>query len=565
MVPEGMNESEKRGPDFIRQIIRQDLDSGKIKRVVTRFPPEPNGYLHIGHAKAIVLNFSIAKEFGGCCHLRFDDTNPERENTEFVKAMEEDIRWLGFEWEGETRYASSYFSRLYEWAVELVRAGKAYIDNQSPEEISRGRGTPATKGIDSPWRERSVEENLAFLEKMRQGLMKEGECVLRAKIDMQHVNILMRDPPIYRILRVAHHRSGTEWSIYPMYDFAHCLEDAIEGITHSLCSLEFENHRPVYDWFLDNVTVEHRPRQYEFARLSLTNTVLSKRHLRRLVEEGHVSGWDDPRMPTLRGMRRRGYPPEALRNFIRRIGVSKVNSIIKQEYLDFHVREQLNRETHRRMAVLAPVKLTIANWPDGKVEAIRLENLPGESSAGSREVDFCGELWVERGDYMDDPPCKWFRLGLQREVRLKGAYFVRVREVLRDDEGCPVEIICEYDPESRGGETPDGRKVKGTIHWLSRQHSLRAEIRLYGGLLAIEDSARMEEGCGPADYLNPSSLEVLHEARVESSLAGAAPESRFQFMRSGYFVADREEYSPERLVFNRIVGLRDTWARIAGR
>ena len=561
-----MSDEKKRGPDFIRRIIKDDLDSGRTARVVTRFPPEPNGCLHIGHAKAFALNFSVAEEFGGICRLRYDDTNPDREDEEFVKGIEEDIRWMGFQWEGEPRHASSYFHQFYEWALELVRAGKAYVDHQSPEEIVENRGTPTRPGIDSPCRNRSVQENLEWLEKMKSGQLEEGSCVLRAKIAMDHVNILMRDPAIYRIRRAVHHRTGDEWCIYPMYDFAHGYEDAVEGVTHSLCSLEFENHRPLYDWFIENVSVPCRPRQYEFARLNLSHTILSKRHLRRLVDEGHVGGWDDARMPTLRGMRRRGYPPEAIRKFIDEIGVSRVNSLVDSEFLNFHVREHLNTHAHRRMAVLNPVKLTLTNWPEGKIEAFTAENNPGNPREGTRELFFSGELWVERDDYMDNPPRKWFRMALGREVRLKYAYYITVTHVIRDDEGEPVEILCTYDPDSRGGDTPDGRRVKGTLHWVSRHNAVNAELRLYDHLITLEDIGEAEEGTEFLNYLNPDSEIRLFGARVEPALAEAAPEQRFQFLRNGYFTADRYDHVPrESPVFNRIVGLRDSWAKIAGR
>ncbi len=557
-------EDKVRGLDFIRQIIKDDLESGKIQQVVTRFPPEPNGYLHIGHAKAFTLNFSVAEEFGGICRLRYDDTNPEKEDEEFVRAIEDDIRWMGFNWEGKPRYASSYFHQFYEWAVELIKAGKAYVDHQSPEEIVENRGTPTRPGVDSPYRNRSIEENLELLERMKAGELEEGSCVLRAKIAMDHVNILMRDPTIYRIRKESHHQTGDEWCIYPMYDFAHGFEDAIEGVTHSLCSLEFENHRPLYDWFINNVSVPCRPHQYEFARLNLTHTIMSKRYLRKLVEEHHVRGWDDPRMPTLRGMRRRGYPAAAIRRFIEEIGVSKVNSLVDMEFLNFHVREELNRSAERRMAVLNPVKLTITNWPQGKVDVFTAENNPEDPSAGTREIEFTGELWVERDDYMDDAPKKWFRMAPGREVRLKYTYFVTVQDVLRDAEGEVEEILCTYDPESRGGESPDGRKVKGTLHWLSRHNAADAEVRLYDHLITLEDVGKVEEGKEFLDYLNPESEVILQSAKVEPSLMSAAPEDRYQFLRNGYFAADRIDYEPgKRAVFNRIVGLRDSWAKIA--
>lgn len=558
-----MNSEKKRSLDFIRQIIKSDLDSGIVKSIVTRFPPEPNGYLHIGHAKAFLLNFSIAEEFGGICRLRYDDTNPEKEDAEFVKAIEEDIRWMGCQWEGEPCHASSYFEQFYKWALELVKSGKAYVDHQSPEEIVENRGTPTKPGTDSPYRNRTVEENLQLLEKMKSGELREGECVLRAKIAMDHVNILMRDPTIYRIRKESHHKTKNQWHIYPMYDFAHGYEDAIEGVTHSLCSLEFENHRPLYDWFLDNVSIPHRPRQYEFARLKLSHTIMSKRYLRNLVEDGHVHSWDDPRMPTLRGMRRRGFSAKAIRQFIEEIGVSKVNSLVDIEFLYFHVREELNSVAHRRMAVLNPVKLTISNWPKDKVDTFEAENLPNDSLAGSRKIQFSGELWVEREDYMDNPPRKWFRMAVGNEVRLKYAYYVTITEVIRNQNGDLTEILCTYDPKSRGGDTPDGRKVRGTLHWLSQHDAIDAEIRLYDHLMSLEDTNKMEEGKVFQDYLNPQS-EVTISAKIEPALINAENEERFQFLRNGYFVADRNLHVPgTKAVFNRIVGLRDTWAKIA--
>ncbi len=560
----GTGEEKTRGLDFIRQIIKEDLESGRVQKIVTRFPPEPNGYLHIGHAKAFSLSFSVAEEFGGICRLRYDDTNPEKEDEEFVRAIEEDIRWMGFEWEGEPRHASSYFDQFYGWAVELVKAGKAYVDHQSPEEMVENRGTPTRSGVDSPFRDRSVEENLDFLEKMKSGELDEGECVLRAKIAMDHVNILMRDPSMYRIRKETHHQTGDQWCIYPMYDFAHGYEDAIEGVTHSLCSLEFENHRPLYDWFIENVSVPHRPRQFEFARLNLTHTIMSKRYLRKLVEENHVHGWDDPRMPTLRGMRRRGYPAAALRKFIEEIGVSKVNSLVDVEFLNFHVREELNRSADRRMAVLNPLKLTITNWPAGKIDKFTAENNPGNPDAGNREIEFSGELWVERDDYMDDAPRKWFRMAPGKEVRLKYAYYITVDEILRNDDGEPRELLCSYDPESRGGEAPDGRKVKGTLHWVSRHDAVDTEVRLYDHLITLEDVSKVEDGKEFLDYINPESERILDNAKVEPALAAATPEDKIQFMRNGYFTADSKDHIPgAKPVFNRIVGLRDSWAKIA--
>jgi len=557
-------EREVRKADFIRSIIRADLESGRVRGVVTRFPPEPNGYLHIGHAKAFILNFSVAREFGGICRLRYDDTNPERESHEFIDAIKEDICWMGFEWDGEPRYASSYFDQFYEWACELVRLGRAYVDHQSPEEIVENRGTPTRPGRNSPYRNRGVEENLGLLEKMKSGEFEEGACILRAKIAMNHVNILMRDPPIYRIRKEAHHQTGEKWNIYPMYDFAHGYEDAIEGVTHSLCSLEFENHRAVYDWFIENVSTPCRPRQYEFAPLNLTHAVLSKRQLLRLVEEKRVRGWDDPRMPTLRGMRRRGFSASAIRRFIEEIGVSRANSLVDTEFLYFHVREELNRNAPRRMAVLDPVKLIITNWPEGRVESFAAENHPDKPELGSRNLSFSGELWVERSDYMDEAPRKWFRMALGREVRLKYAYLVTINEAHRGVDGKISALLCSYEPRSRGGRSPDNRKVKGALHWISCGEAVEAEIRLYDHLITLQDVSKVEEGRGFMDYVNPNSETIVQKARVEPSLANAAPEERFQFLRTGYFVADSVDHGTKP-VFNRIVGLRDTWAKLADR
>jgi len=557
-------EREVRKADFIRSIIRADLESGRVRGVVTRFPPEPNGYLHIGHAKAFILNFSVAREFGGICRLRYDDTNPERESHEFIDAIKEDICWMGFEWDGEPRYASSYFDQFYEWACELVRLGRAYVDHQSPEEIVENRGTPTRPGRNSPYRNRGVEENLGLLEKMKSGEFEEGACILRAKIAMNHVNILMRDPPIYRIRKEAHHQTGEKWNIYPMYDFAHGYEDAIEGVTHSLCSLEFENHRAVYDWFIENVSTPCRPRQYEFASLNLTHAVLSKRQLLRLVEEKRVRGWDDPRMPTLRGMRRRGFSASAIRRFIEEIGVSRANSLVDTEFLYFHVREELNRNAPRRMAVLDPVKLIITNWPEGRVESFAAENHPDKPELGSRNLSFSGELWVERSDYMDEAPRKWFRMALGREVRLKYAYLVTINEAHRGVDGEISALLCSYEPRSRGGRSPDNRKVKGALHWISCSEAVEAEIRLYDHLITLQDVSKVEEGREFMDYVNPNSETIVQKARVEPSLANAAPEERFQFLRTGYFVADSVDHGTKP-VFNRIVGLRDTWAKLADR
>jgi len=544
--------------NFIRDIIEQDLQTGKHQQVITRFPPEPNGYLHIGHAKSICLNFGIAAEFGGVCNLRFDDTNPEKEEAEFVRAIREDVRWLGFDWGDREYYASDYFDRLYEWARELIRKGLAYVDSQSAEEIRRTRGTLTEPGRNSPYRDRSVEENLDLFERMRAGEFPEGSHVLRAKIDMASGNLNLRDPVMYRISRAPHHRTGNRWSIYPMYDFAHGQSDSIEGVTHSICTLEFEDHRPLYDWFCEKLGIHH-PRQIEFARLNLSYTVLSKRKLARLVEENRVDGWDDPRMPTLSGLRRRGYTPEAIRGFCRRIGVAKKNSTADIRLLEHGLREDLNRRARRVMAVLRPVRVVILNYPEDRVEWFDAENNPEDASAGTRKLPFCRELFIETEDFMEDPPRKYFRLAPGREVRLKFAYYIRLEEIVRDPEtGSVVELRCTYDPASRGGSTPDGRKVRGTLHWVSARHALEATVRLYDRLFLVPDP----EAAGDdfMAHLNPRSLEVVRGAKVEPSLAEAAPGFLCQFLRHGYFCLDRES-RPEELVFNRSVPLRDSWAR----
>jgi len=564
-----MNEERNHGPDpageepgrldFVRQAVADDTARGRYGgRVVTRFPPEPNGYLHIGHAKSICLNFGIAAEFGGVCNLRFDDTNPEKEEAEFVRAIREDVRWLGFDWGDREYYASDYFDRLYEWARELIRKGLAYVDSQSAEEIRRTRGTLTEPGRNSPYRDRSVEENLDLFERMRAGEFPEGSHVLRAKIDMASGNLNLRDPVMYRISRAPHHRTGNRWSIYPMYDFAHGQSDSIEGVTHSICTLEFEDHRPLYDWFCEKLGIHH-PRQIEFARLNLSYTVLSKRKLARLVEENRVDGWDDPRMPTLSGLRRRGYTPEAIRGFCRRIGVAKKNSTADIRLLEHGLREDLNRRARRVMAVLRPVRVVILNYPEDRVEWFDAENNPEDASAGTRKLPFCRELFIETEDFMEDPPRKYFRLAPGREVRLKFAYYIRLEEIVRDPEtGSVVELRCTYDPASRGGSTPDGRKVRGTLHWVSARHALEATVRLYDRLFLVPDP----EAAGDdfMAHLNPRSLEVVRGAKVEPSLAEAAPGFLCQFLRHGYFCLDRES-RPEELVFNRSVPLRDSWAR----
>jgi glutaminyl-tRNA synthetase len=551
------------GPDFIRSIIIQDRLAGKNGgRVHTRFPPEPNGYLHIGHAKSICLNFGIAAEFGGLCNLRFDDTNPTKEEVEYVDSIQEDVRWLGFDWQDRLYYASDYFDRLYEYALQLVRDGKAYVDSLSPEEIRQYRGTLTEPGRNSPYRDRPIAENLDLFERMRRGEFAEGTHVLRAKIDMASPNINLRDPTIYRIRFAAHHRTGTKWCIYPMYDFTHCLSDSLEGITHSICTLEFENNRPLYDWFLDQLPVPCHPQQIEFARLNLSYTLMSKRKLLELVQGGHVRGWDDPRMPTISGLRRRGYTPESIRAFCDRIGVSKVNSTVDITLLEYFLREDLNRSAPRVMCVLRPLKVVIDNYPEGKVEELEAENNPEDPAAGTRKLAFSRELFIERDDFREDPPKKWFRLAPAAEVRLKQAFYITCTRVVKDPQtGEPRELHCTYDPASRGGWTSDGRKVLGTLHWVSAPHSLEAEVRLYDRLFGKENPG--EEG-GGADFqahLNPDSLQVLDGSRVEAGLKGARPLARYQFLRQGYFCVDSDS-TPERLVFNRTVTLKDTWAKI---
>ena len=548
------------GQDFIRDIVRADLESGRHKTVITRFPPEPNGYLHIGHAKSICLNFGVAEEFGGRCHLRFDDTNPPKEEQEYIDAIERDVRWLGFDWGKHLYHASDYFEQLYEWAEHLIRAGKAYVDDQSQEEMRANRGTLTEPGKNSPFRERSVEENLDLFRRMRAGEFKNGARVLRAKIDMASGNINLRDPVLYRILHATHPRTGDAWCIYPSYDFAHGQSDAIEHITHSICTLEFEDHRPLYDWFIENLPVPSQPHQYEFARLNMTYTVLSKRVLTELVRGGHVSGWDDPRMPTLAGLRRRGVPPEAIREFVKRIGVAKAYSVVEAAMFDFVVREVLNRTAPRRMAVLRPLKVVIENYPEGQTEELEAINNPEDPAAGTRKIRFGREIYVERDDFMENPPKKFFRLSPGKEVRLRYAYFVTCREAVKDASGEVVELRCTYDPETRGGNAPpDGRKVQATLHWVSAADSVPAEVRLYNPLFARPDP---DAGNFAAD-LNPNSLEVLEGARLEPALASDKGEEAVQFERQGYFIRDPDSKG-KRLVFNRTVGLRDSWAKVSG-
>jgi glutaminyl-tRNA synthetase len=546
------------GRDFIRDIIKADLDAGRHTGVVTRFPPEPNGYLHIGHAKSICLNFGVAQEFGGRCHLRFDDTNPVKEEQEYIDAIKKDVHWLGFDWGEHLYHASDYFEQLYEWAERLICDAKAYVDDQSPEQMRINRGTLTEPGKNSPFRDRSVEENLDLFRRMRAGEFPNGARVLRAKIDMASGNINLRDPVLYRILHASHPRTGTQWCIYPSYDFAHGQSDAIEHITHSICTLEFEDHRPLYDWFIENLPVPSRPRQYEFARLNLSYTVLSKRVLTTLVRDGHVKGWDDPRMPTLAGLRRRGVPPEALREFIRRIGVAKANSLVDVAMFEHAVRENLNVRAQRRMAVLRPLKIVIENYPERQAEEVEAVNHPDDPAAGTRKIKFSRELYVERDDFMENPPKKFYRLSPGKEVRLRYAYFVTCREVIKNAAGEVTELRCTYDPATKGGNAPDGRKVQATLHWVSAEHSVPAEVRLYSPLFNKPEP-------NAADFaadLNRDSLEAITDARLEPALAdaGSAP---VQFERQGYFVRDPDS-TPGRPVFNRTIGLRDTWAKISG-
>ncbi len=549
--------------DFIREIVANDLKTGKHGFIRTRFPPEPNGYLHIGHAKSICLNFGIASQFQGLCNLRFDDTNPSKEEVEYVESIKEDVRWLGFDWDEREYYASDYFDRLYEFALKLIKQGKAYICSLSPEQIRQYRGTLTEPGKDSPYRNRSVEENLDLFQRMKGGEFKDGEHVLRAKIDMASSNISLRDPTIYRIKHVTHHRTGNKWCIYPMYDFTHCLSDALEKITHSICTLEFENNRPLYDWVLDTLETECHPQQIEFARLNLNYAVLSKRRLIQLVEENHVTGWDDPRMPTISGIRRRGYTPESIRNFCDKIGVAKRDSIVDMELLEFTIREDLNRSAPRFMAVLDPVKVVIVNYPEDRVEELEAINNPEDESMGKRMVPFSRELYIDRDDFRENPPKKFFRLYPGGEVRLRYAYYITCREVIRDkNSGEIVELRCTYDPETRGGWSKDKRKVKGTIHWVSAGHSFTAHVRLYDRLFTAPNPLDKKDGKDFKDYLNPKSLEVLTDCRIEPSLKNLKPGSNCQFERQGYFCVDIKDSRVDFPVFNRTVTLRDTWAKI---
>jgi glutaminyl-tRNA synthetase len=557
----GESREEKRSLNFIEQIIDEDMKSGKwVGRVHTRFPPEPNGYLHIGHAKSICLNFGLAEKYGGKCNLRFDDTNPEKEEQEYVDSIKADVRWLGFDWEDREFFASDYFDQLHDWAVQLIKGGKAYVCDLDGEQIREYRGTLTEPGKDSPYRNRTVAENLELFERMRSGKLPDGSHTLRAKIDMSSSNVNLRDPVMYRILKAHHHRTGDKWCIYPMYDYAHGQSDSLEGITHSICTLEFENHRPLYDWFCKELGIHH-PQQIEFSRLNLTYTMMSKRRLLELVKERHVNGWDDPRMPTISGLRRRGYTPESVREFCRRVGVTKFDGVTDIVQLENALREDLNERATRVMAVLRPLKVVIENYPEDQVEELEAINNPQDESAGTRKVPFSREIYIERDDYMDDAPKKFFRLSVGREVRLRYAYFITCTDVIKDDAGEVVELRCTYDPETKGGNAPDGRKVKGTIHWVSVEHAANAEVRLYDHLFVKEDPDDVE---GDADWrsnLNPNSLETLTDCKLEPSLAEAELGVGYQFERTGYFCLDKDS-KPGKLVFNRAVSLRDTWAKV---
>lgn len=556
-----MTTSEPAAPsDFIRNIIKEDLKRGKNDgRVHTRFPPEPNGYLHIGHAKSICLNFGVAAQFGGLCNLRFDDTNPAKEEQEYIDSIIEDVRWLGFDWDNRLFYASDYFDQMHDFAIQLIKAGKAYVDDLTAEEIRQYRGTLTAPGKESPHRNRSVAENLNLFERMKSGEFEDGSRVLRARIDMASPNMNLRDPAMYRILHAEHHRTGGKWCIYPMYDWAHGLEDSIEGITHSICTMEFEDHRPLYDWFLDALEVHH-PQQIEFARLNLSYTLMSKRKLLRLVEEDYVTGWDDPRMPTLSGLRRRGYTPESIRNFCERIGVAKTDSMIDIALLEHSIREDLNKRAPRVMGVLHPLRVVIDNYPEEQAEELDAVNNPEDHKAGTRKVPFSRVLYIEQDDFREDPPKKFFRLAPGREVRLRYAYFVTCVDVVKDeDTGEIIELHCTYDPATRGGNSSDGRKVKATLHWVSAPHALDAEVRLYDRILSV---ANPDDASDFSDYLNSDSLQVLTNCKVEPALAGAAPGSRYQFERQGYFCVDCVDSTDQKPVFNRTVSLRDAWARI---
>ena len=566
-MADNSNQTQTAPANFISAIIEEDLANNKHDgKVATRFPPEPNGYLHIGHAKSICLNFGLAKAYNGTCNLRFDDTNPTKEEVEYVDSIQEDVHWLGFDWDDRLYYASDYFEQLYNFAVQLIRTGKAYVDSLSADEIRAYRGTLTEPGKESPYRNRSVEENLDLFTRMRAGEFADGTHVLRARIDMHHPNVLMRDPTLYRIRKAHHHRTGEAWRIYPMYDFTHCISDALECITHSICTLEFENNRALYDWVLDQLEMECRPHQYEFARLNLTYTVLSKRKLIQLVTEGHVSGWDDPRMPTISGFRRRGYTPEAIRNFCDRIGVAKANSTVDIALLEHSIREDLNKRAPRMMAVLRPLKVIIDNYPEGQSEELDAINNPEDPAAGTRKVPFSKEIFIEQEDFMENPPKKFFRLAPGREVRLRYAYFITCTDVIKDPvTGEIKELHCTYDPATRGGDAPDGRKVKSTLHWVSAPHAVNAEVRLYDRFFTKENPDEKVDGKTFLDFINPESLETLADCRLEPALAQVRPGQSVQFERLGYFCADSQDCIPDHLVFNRTVTLRDTWARIAGK
>jgi glutaminyl-tRNA synthetase len=548
--------------DFIRAIIRKDIETNKFGgRVHTRFPPEPNGYLHIGHAKSIVLNFGIAEEFNGLCNLRFDDTNPSKEDIEYIESIIEDVHWLGFDWGDRLFYASDYFDQLYQHAVELIKMGKAYVDDLSPEELRKQRGTLTEPGVESPYRNRSIEENLDLFERMRAGEFEDGSRVLRAKIDMKSPNLNMRDPVMYRIKKETHPHTGDKWCIYPMYDYTHCISDSIEGITHSICTLEFEDHRPLYDWFLDQLNLYH-PQQIEFARLNLSYTVMSKRKLLQLVKEGYVSGWDDPRMPTISGLRRRGVTPEAIRTFCEKIGVAKNDSMVDVALLEYCIREDLNKRVPRVMGVLNPIKVTLINYPEDQVEYMECINNPEDETMGTRQVPFCRELYIDRDDFREEPPPKYYRLALGREVRLRYGYFIKCVDMVKNQNGEVTELICTYDPETRGGFAPDGRKVQATIHWVSAPHALDAEVRLYDRLLRVPNPHDEEENADFLSFLNPDSLKVLTHCKMEPSIGTMKPGDRFQLERVGYFCLDSKDSRPEHLVLNRTVTLKDTWAKI---
>ena len=561
-LEEGNNEAKSESLDFIREIIANDLSSGKHEAPVTRFPPEPNGYIHIGHAKSICLNFGLSKENkGGTCHLRFDDTNPVKEDIEYVDSIKQDVSWLGFEWGENLFFASDYFEKLYDFAQDLIKAGKAYVCDLSLDEIAEHRGTPKIPGKNSPYRDRSSAENIDLFERMRNGEFEDGKMVLRAKIDMASPNLHMRDPVLYRIRKTAHHRTGDKWCIYPMYDFTHCLSDSIEGITHSLCTLEFEVHRPLYDWVLANVSVDCHPRQIEFARLNLTYTVLSKRKLLELVEQGYVDGWDDPRMPTVSGLRRRGFTPASIKAFCHTIGVTKFNGLTDVALLEHSLRQDLNETVERRLAVLNPIKVVITNFKEGQIEELEAINNPKSPEAGTRTMPFSREIYIEKDDFMEDPPKKFFRLGPGREVRLRFAYFITCHEVIKNDAGEIVELHCTYDPETRGGNAPDGRKVKGTIHWVSAAKAFETNVRLYDRLFTTEDPNKEVKGKTFLDYINESSLEIITDAKLEPSLSEANPGESFQFERLGYFCADLNDSEKGKPVFNRTTTLRDAWAK----